>query len=217
MTPDDKPMISHWWWRPGWKAGRSFYTWHVTFHAGSPMAELADRYRPTLQRFEGLDVLRTDELHLTVQGLGFVGEITEYDVTAIVESSQVELAELSPRIVTAGPAHVDSETVQVALHPADQLAEIRTALRRGIATVWGSDNVPEHDQGFRPHITLAYSNTVNRRAEIVAAVEEVGSPTVTLPIERVSLIRLHRDNSRYEWDDVAVARLTHPGNTEGGR
>jgi hypothetical protein len=35
MTAADDRMISHWWLRPGWRVGRAFYTWHVTFDEGS--------------------------------------------------------------------------------------------------------------------------------------------------------------------------------------
>ncbi|WP_197523346.1 hypothetical protein [Actinokineospora pegani] len=38
------PMRDHWWWRPGWKVGRSFYTWHFTFADQPQVAELLARY-----------------------------------------------------------------------------------------------------------------------------------------------------------------------------
>ncbi|MEV4362688.1 hypothetical protein [Nonomuraea sp. NPDC049625] len=29
MATDDTETRGHWWWRPGWRVGRSFYTWHI--------------------------------------------------------------------------------------------------------------------------------------------------------------------------------------------
>jgi 2'-5' RNA ligase len=207
MTTADDRMISHWWWRPGWSVGRAFYTWHVTFDEGSAIAQLADQYRPTLEQFPGLDVLRTDQLHLTVQGLGFAGEVPEADVAAIVEATRPELAALPPRVAEAGPAYADSETVQVAIHPADEVAEVRAALRRGIAAVWGANNVPEDADIFRPHVTFAYSNSHNNRSEIADALDSIGPLTTKATVGRLSLIRLHRDNQAYEWTEIAEVKI----------
>lgn len=203
----DDRMVSHWWWRPGWRVGRSFYTWHVTFRDDSAMAGLADQYRERLQEFPSLDALSTGQLHLTIQGIGFTDEVSDADLAAIVTATQTELAALPSRTVDAGPPYVDAETVQLALHPADLVDDVRAALRRGIAVVWGDDRVPEASSGYRPHVTLAYSNAEAERAEIASAVESVGRLTAAVRIDAVSLIRLNRDQARYDWTEVATAPL----------
>lgn len=197
MTERTEAMISHWWWRPGWHVGRSFYTWHVTFDDNSAMARLASRYRLTLEQFPGLDVLRIGQLHLTIQGI--TDEVSDDDLSTIVAATEVELRAGAKRSVEAGPAHVDSETVQVALLPVLAVAEVRAALRRGIASAWGSDGVPESEEEFRPHVTLAYSNAENDRVGIARAVEQVDAAAERFRIDAVSLIRLNRDFGRYEW------------------
>jgi hypothetical protein len=30
----------HWWWRPGWHKGRSFYTWHITFPSSNLIRQI---------------------------------------------------------------------------------------------------------------------------------------------------------------------------------
>jgi 2'-5' RNA ligase len=207
MTSADQRMINHWWWRPGWRVGRSFYTWHVTFEEGSALAGLADRYRDTLQKFPSLDVLSTGQLHLTMQGIGFTDEVSDADVADIVTATQHELAALPSRTVQAGPPYVDAETVQLALQPVSEVDEVRAALRRGIAAVWGAERVPEPTDGYRPHVSLAYSNAEADRAEIAGAVQEIGGLTVVVRIDAVSLIRLNRDQARYDWTELAVASL----------
>lgn len=43
-------MRNHWWWRPGWRSGRSFYTWHITFADQPEARRLHAAYGPTLER-----------------------------------------------------------------------------------------------------------------------------------------------------------------------
>jgi hypothetical protein len=50
-------MRDHWWWRPGWRIGRSFYTWHITFGDQPAIDQLADGYAPAL---DGLPTLGPD-------------------------------------------------------------------------------------------------------------------------------------------------------------
>ena len=47
-------MRDHWWWRPGWRVGRSFYTWHVTFADQTAVAGLVADYAPVLERLPSL-------------------------------------------------------------------------------------------------------------------------------------------------------------------
>jgi hypothetical protein len=72
-------MIDHWWWRPDWSIGRQFYTWHLTFQDAPEIAQLVSDYG-CLRDLPGLDIIPARWLHLTTQGIGFVGEVDEADV-----------------------------------------------------------------------------------------------------------------------------------------
>ena len=65
-------MRDHWWWRPGWKVGRRFWTWHYTFETCPALHELVAAYQGLLEELPTLDLIPQRWLHLTVQGLGFV-------------------------------------------------------------------------------------------------------------------------------------------------
>ncbi|MGW5050169.1 2'-5' RNA ligase family protein [Actinokineospora sp. NPDC004072] len=204
---DTLEMLDHWWWRPGWKVGRSFYTWHFTFESKPNAHALVDHYRPLLDRFGQLDQVGVEGLHLTVQGLGFVDEVSRNEVDRIVEEVRPVLANLQPISVTVGPAHADSETVQMPVVPLEQLAAVRVAVRKAIAQVWGPENVPEKADGFRPHVTLAYSNSAWPATELVRALNDYPSMSVDLEIDAISLIDLNRDAKRYEWAELAKISL----------
>jgi hypothetical protein len=46
MAETAQAMRDHWWWRPGWGVGRSFYTWHITFDDQPAVDRLAAEYAP---------------------------------------------------------------------------------------------------------------------------------------------------------------------------
>lgn len=74
-------LTNHRWWRPGWRVGRSFYTWHLTFDDHPQVADLARRWQAGID-LAGLDHIPADGLHLTMQGIGFTDEVPPDDLAA---------------------------------------------------------------------------------------------------------------------------------------
>ncbi|WHT23396.1 2'-5' RNA ligase family protein [Crossiella sp. CA-258035] len=202
-----EPMRDHWWWRPGWRVGRSFYTWHVTFADQPDAQRLVADYEPVLALLPVLDPIPVRWLHLTLQGIGFTDEVARDDVDRIVAAAQRRCAELEPITATLGPAQVDPEGVQMPALPLHSLAKLRLEIRAAIGDVWGQDNVPEPEEGFRAHVSLGYSNTAGPAEPVARALATHGGHTATVSISAVSLIDLNRDHKAYEWTDVATARL----------
>jgi len=107
----------HWWWRPGWRIGRSRYTWHVTFAASPNIQNLASTFRPTLASLPTYDPVTAAELHITVQGLGFTDEVDPDDVQKIVEAAQTLCATAEPMQLELGPVDVDAEALGLPVGP----------------------------------------------------------------------------------------------------
>ncbi len=200
-------MRDHWWWRPGWKVGRSFYTWHATFEASPGASALVDHYAPLLEQFPGLDPVGISGLHLTMQGLGFADEVTRDDAELIASHVHSRLSDAKPFTVRIGPAHVDPETVQMAVSPLDGFTKARTAIREAIGDVWGEGNVPEKAEGFHPHVTLAYSNSAGSSVELDAALKAFPPLSQSIEVKNISLIDLNRDSKRYEWTELTKVDL----------
>ena len=79
-----------------------------------------------------------------------------------------------------------------------------------IADVWGPDKVPEDADGFRPHVSLAYSNAAGPAEPII---QRLGARSVTaaeITVHRAALIELNRDHKGYKWTDIATADLSTP-------
>jgi len=197
----------HWWWRPGWAVGRSFYTWHITFDSHLGLRRLADFYAPVLARLPMLDPVPAKWLHLTMQGIGFTDEVDSADVEAIVQAAQNRCAQLTSFKATFGPPSVDAEAIKMDARPVDRLVDLRDSIRDAIAEIWGHDRVPEPAEGWQPHVSLAYSNAAGPAQPIADALAAHTPQTGEVGISAVSLIKLNRDRRMYEWDDVAIVRL----------
>lgn len=205
-----EPMRDHWWWRPGWRVGRSFYTWHVTFADQITAAQLVTDYASVLDQLPQLDRVPLEWLHLTMQGIGFTDEVALADVDRIVDAARKHCAELEPFTVTIGPAHVDPESIQMPVRPVEPLAVVRDTIRAAIGEVWSIERVPEAAGGYRPHVSLGYSNSAAPAEPIVDTLVRHGERTAEVNVSAVSLIDLDRDRKAYEWIEVATVPLGRP-------
>ncbi|MFH9428733.1 2'-5' RNA ligase family protein [Streptomyces sp. NPDC017615] len=167
LTSSDT-LRNHWWWRPGWSVGRRFYTWHLTWEGQDDVHRLAAEYRDVLAPFAGELTLIPDRwLHLTMQGVGFVGEVVERDVHAVSAAARERLAAVPAFDVQVGPHVLDPEAVLLHVHPASAVTQVRDAIRGAIGDVL--NDVPENATGFRPHVSVAYSASDSPAAPVEEA------------------------------------------------
>ncbi|WJY43265.1 2'-5' RNA ligase family protein (plasmid) [Streptomyces sp. P9-2B-2] len=197
MTHADR-MTNHWWWRPGWGPGSRFFTFHFTFRQANDLHRLAAEYRRALADVDGLDLVPDESLHLTTQGLDFTDRVPDGDLRAILTAAQHRLAALPAFDLTVHRPEITPEAVRWEAAPSGPPAAVRTALRDAIGTVWKT--VPEPADGFGPHVTIAYSSADGPAAPVRAALDTVKAAPVTVHVDHVELIVLHRDRQMYEWE-----------------
>lgn len=197
-------MKDHWYWRPGWAVGRRFYTWHLTFADSPDLHRLAADYRKALADAPGLDLIPDKWLHLTMQGVGFIDEVEATDVDTILAEARRRLAAIAPFDLVFTRPIVTPEAVQWAVDPAGPNAA-RGAIRDAIGAVW--PQVPESADGFKAHVSIAYSNSDGPATPIETALDRVQAEPATVRVSSAELIVLHRDNRMYEWTTHARAEL----------
>ncbi|MEV7381894.1 2'-5' RNA ligase family protein [Streptomyces lydicus] len=205
MTTDPERMADHWWWRPGWKPGTRFLTFHLTFQSNPEVHRLAADYRHALASVDGLDLIPDAWLHLTTQGLGFVEELAAEEVEAIVEAAGERMARIPAFELTLDRPEITPEAIRWEAAPSAPPAAVRRALRGAIASVW--DTVPEAEDGFAPHVSIAYSNSTGPAAPVRAALDSVRSQPAVAYIRSVDLIELNRDHQMYQWETRAQLPL----------
>lgn len=196
---DALAMRNHWWWRPGWQKGRSFWTWHFTFEGATELHDLVCAYQAELADIPTLDLVPQQWLHLTVQGLGFTDEVPSETVAQVRETVAEEFRAQQPVEVRFGRAIIRPEAVAVPPAPIQEVVETKKRIRRAMTTVLGEANVPESADGFQPHVSLAYSNGDSSPEAIRDALDRVTSSVAHASLEAPRLIRLNRDHRMYEW------------------
>lgn len=201
-------MRDHWWWRPGWQQGRSFYTWFITFERDEALHHLVRHYHARLTGADGLDLVPTDWLHLTVQGLGFTDEITRHERDDVAAAVRDRLATMPPRQVSFHRPVIHTEAVVLPADPPAALQEIRDEIRDATAHRIGADRVDGPAHGYRPHVSLAYSSTTQPSAELAEALSTGDPPAATTTIGRVSLVDLNRDHRAYRWHTTPAMTAT---------
>jgi 2'-5' RNA ligase len=189
MSSTDSPdrMRDHWWWRPGWRAGRRMYTWHVTFDDQPQLHELVRRYQATLAPLPGLDLIPMRWLHLTVQGVAFTDEATPQEISNIAEATRKYLSSQQPVSLSVDP--------------------VRAGLRAAIAGERGAGQVPE-SEAWTPHISIAYSKSNGPASPYDEALNRAALAPVSLTVSAVHLIELSRDTHLYQWTNKAKVALS---------
>ncbi|WP_405620042.1 2'-5' RNA ligase family protein [Streptomyces sp. NBC_01508] len=195
-------MHDHWWWRPGWHVGQRAYTWHITFEGQEKLHEIARQYQGALSSTPNLDPIPLEWLHLTMQGVGFLGEIGEEEIERVIEEARLRLAELGTLDLAFGPAIVADEAIVLPAKPEGAVESLRKALRRGISDVLGNERLSEDPERFRPHVSVAYSSGDHDARPLIDLLERNLAQPVTIPVPNASLIAIHRDHRVYQWHIV---------------
>jgi 2'-5' RNA ligase len=186
--------------------GRRFYTWHLTFEGQDDVHRLAAEYRSALAPLgDVLTPIPDQWLHLTMQGIGFVGEAKNADVHAIAAAARVRLAAVPAFDLRLGPAVLDPEAVLLRVEPEGSVRDVRDALRYAIQEVLGE--VPEKAEGFTPHVSVAYSAADGPAKPIAQALADIDAAPARARIVAAELIVIHRDNQMYEWESFAKVPL----------
>ncbi|MEV6800153.1 2'-5' RNA ligase family protein [Micromonospora rifamycinica] len=200
---------NHWWWRPGWRVGRRFYAFHVTFENQPELYRLADSYRSALSAAPALTLIPDRWLHLTMQGIGFTDEVADETLVAIIDEARGQLARLSPIDVQFSEVIVADEAIAMPATPTAAVNRLRTTTRAAIGHVLGDANVPEDPHRFRPHVSVAYLTTEGPAEPYLRAVAATKLAPATIRVAHVEVIEMHRDGQMYEWS--LVARLPLQG------
>ncbi|MEV5895793.1 2'-5' RNA ligase family protein [Nonomuraea fuscirosea] len=212
MTGRDMDEVrSHWWPREGWWPGRLVYTWHLTFEGAPQLHRLAERYQQALAAVGGHDPVPAQWLHLTVQSVGWVDEVSDERLEQVIRAVAVRLGRLAPVEVTFDRPAVMGEGVALTPAPAEPLREIWGEIRNGVAEVAGeAPMAAEQVEGFHPHVSLTYINTPGMARPYVEALSGVDAEPVRVNVDRVTLIvqnRVLEPEWVYRWSTHAVVPL----------
>lgn len=196
---------NHWWWRPGWRAGRHFYACHFTLDDQPELRGLVRQYQDAMAHLPNLDVIPARWLHVTMQGIGFVDEISPADLATVTDRLEKRLRSMKPPMTTFHLPTIRPEAVILKAVPPEPLYQLRLAMYEAIASALSTDKFsdarPKPNQ-FTPHVSAAYVNNDGPVQPIANEVNNTRTRPVTVTFRTASLLMFHRDHRMYEWTEV---------------
>jgi hypothetical protein len=205
MSPLPAQMADHWWQRPGRRPGRELYHWHMLFHDQPRVLELAAMAQERLAGLSGLDMVAMEWLHLTTYIAGFVDELPDGSVEAMVSKARSLLADIGSIPVSLGRVYYHPQAVVLAVEPSGALDPVLDAVRTA-TRVAGCNGHTDTDP-WRPHVSVAYPNRAGLASPVVAALGR-WLPRVEVTIRSVSLVAQTQVGRSWQWRPVAEVGFT---------
>ncbi|MEU4602549.1 2'-5' RNA ligase family protein [Kribbella sp. NPDC023972] len=200
-------LRNHWWWRPGWQIGTRFYAFHLAVGCCEDLASLVAQYQDAVRDIPGFDPIPREWLHITMQGLAFVDEISSEDLASVVKTTRAALREAEPFTLVFNRPLIRPEALVLVPEDVKPLNNLRDTVRAAIDKALGRGIIDLGSPDFQPHVSFAYVNADQWAADALTALEGVESSPTPFRVDEVPLIEMHRDNRMYEWRVVESMTL----------
>jgi 2'-5' RNA ligase len=216
MPTDDArvdSVRSHWWWRPDWPQGRPLYVCHLTLDDQPELRDLIRHYQDALAHLGNLDLIPPGSLHLTMQRIGFVDEVSPAELEAVADQIADRLRDVPGPVVTFHQPTVREEAVFLKALPAEPVYALRLAVYQGIAAVLGPRARPVAPPGreqYLPHVSVAYVNADGPAQPVFDALSLVHRSPVTVTFRVAPILTFHRDHQMYEWTSARPIPIGPP-------
>jgi 2'-5' RNA ligase len=147
-----------------------------------------------------LDLIPSNWLHITVQGIGFIDEIEQDEAAAIRQEITERASELNISSVTFQNPTVRPEAVYLKAFPAEPIYALREQIHAGASAVLGNrmEPLPEPDE-YAPHVSIAYINSESSASPIKESIRSIKAEPVAVKFTKIDFLEFHRDNRMYEW------------------
>lgn len=193
------------WQRPGWSEGRRSYHWFLTFEHAAGLRALAAQCQEPFRGLPQFDLVPLDALHLTLERLAFTDELPESGLSEIVATARLRCRTLEPLRLRIGWLAASAGAIRFTALPVTAIAEVRATVAKQTPRADTGENTLActNDDDFWPHVSIAYSNTVQPAAAIEGKIEALRSlPPIEVLVSSVALVELRREGRVYWWEDV---------------
>jgi 2'-5' RNA ligase len=187
--------------------GTRFYAFHLAVGESADLARLVAVYQEALRDMVGFDPIPREWLHITMQGLAFVDDISAEDLASVVKTARTALAQLEPFTLVFNRPLIRPEALVLVPEDVKPLNDLRNTVRSAIENALGQGTLDLGSTDFQPHVSFAYVNADQAAAEALTALEGVESTPTRFRVDEVPLIEMHRDNRMYEWRSLQTIQL----------
>jgi 2'-5' RNA ligase len=200
-------LRNHWWWRPGWQIGTRFYAFHLAMGSFEGLATLVAQYQEAIRGVISFDPIPREWLHITMQGLAFVDDISPEDLASVAKTTTAALARVEPFTLDFHRPLIRPEALVLVPEDVQPLNDLRDTVRAAIDRALGHGTIDLGSTDFQPHVSFAYINADQSVANTLTALEGIETTPTSVRVETVPLIEMHRDNRMYEWQVVETLPL----------
>jgi 2'-5' RNA ligase len=194
-------MADRWKCRPEPKPGQGKLYWHILFKEHPQVQALASIGQQKLNCFPGLHFTPMPWLHVTTLVVGFIEEFTASEIEEMVGRAHGLFSEIPPITITLGKILYHREAIALGIRPGDALDPVFKAVRAASRV-----KIPEDESAERapwtPHVTLAYSNSVQPAPPIIDALGHE-LPSCDATVSRVNLIVQEGAERLWKWRSIA--------------
>ncbi|MGW7069466.1 2'-5' RNA ligase family protein [Streptomyces sp. NPDC054855] len=187
-------MTNHWD-RPGWSPRHRAYYWMLAFPEELELIAQACSCQRALAGL-AMDEVPQDGLHITMNKIGSCADVEPGTVDALAQLADGTLGDDFE--IRAEPLAGSTGAIRFSVTPWTPLVELHAALHRAgqLADVPGGKPISL----FRPHLGILYNNRVRHAGPVIDAVALLRNrPSIALPVERVDLVELRREERMYRW------------------
>jgi hypothetical protein len=139
---------------------------------------------------------------MTMQGIGFMDEISVAELAALDHALTAELATIEPPTVDFRRLTIQMEAVYLKAHPAEALYPLRSKMHAAVSSVLGlerfTEPAPDRTR-FLPHVSIGYINRDAEAGPIAAALGTLVARPVEVTFTKADILEYHRDHRMYEW------------------
>jgi 2'-5' RNA ligase len=190
------------WQQPGWIGPRRSYHSLLTFDHPSSLWTLATQCQKQFRQLHQFDLVPLEGLHLTLQRLAFTDEISRDSLSATLTAIRRHCQHIAPFLLRIGWLAGSSGAIRFTTLPAAPIATIRDMIISQTVNFDAPANThPSRSKKFWPHVSIAYSNTTQAAAPVVARVAALRhlQPAEAL-ITSLALVELRREDRAYRWE-----------------
>lgn len=189
-----------------WPVGERRLHWMILFSDQPEVHSCHAAYLSVLEQHRHLvDIVPTEWLHLTVQSLCPMTEVSADELDGLLAETRQRLSRTVPPRVQLGPARIDGAAVTWAVYPENELSHVYDEVRSSSLDLLGAERVARRGSIWSPHVTLGYGATDDPADDLAAALAFSRPPRVEVTITEVALVDVEQDfaNRQYRWKRLA--------------
>jgi 2'-5' RNA ligase len=202
-------MVNRWESRAEPQAGQGRLYWHILFRDDPPVQALASVAQERLAPFAGLHFTPRQWLHITTLVVGLTEDFTATETSQMVAFARKLLADISPIVISFAKVLYHSEAIALGVQPDGALDQVRNAVWQATHKAIGEGRITD-DQPWAPHVTVAYSTSVQSANPIIGALGRE-LPKCEAIVSSVNLVIQQGAERLWDWCRVAEVPLKRRG------